>query len=429
MLKLCFYLLTAIFLCSCNPSAAQDLPGNGLTTLIEGCLENNPELKSSFHHWKAAKSSVVYKTAISDPVVNFRHNIEPVQTRTGEQNQVLTLSQKLPFPGKQKIAIRLNNQLSQNEKLAYEAKFRDLITEIKKSYAEIWFLSQAIEATEINNKLVEFIANEGSSNLSSMTLMPILKAQSQLAQSANDLLNYSELLAAEKAKMTSLTGLVNLSDDWFKEIPSLLIPDNDQELLELALKNRIEIQTAKNRTKISATRLRLASFENKPDFTIGFSQSFTGSRPDLNKVYLKDEGMDPIGFFVQLNLPIWGNKNRSRIKEANEKRTEAQASMLGEETKTRANFVSLWLNLANRKRLHQLYQQTILPQAQKAADTAQSTFQSDNKKFSDYLEAMTTVYALKIAAYRAEADFFNSASELEKFTGTPFSVIPGENPK
>lgn len=399
---------------------------NGLTILLEGCLEKNPELKTTYHRWKAAEASVVYKTAIPDPVVNFRHNTEPVQTRTGEQNQVLTVSQMLPFPGKQKVAIRLNHQLSQAEELQYEIKFRDLITEIKKSYAEIWFLSNAISASQANSKLIEFMANEGTSSLSSSSLLPILRAQSQLAQSANDLITYSELLEAEKAKMVSLSGIEDLPPEWFSEIPEVEIPKENQQLLESALNQRIEIKSAENMKSISATRLKLAYFNNKPDFTIGFSQSLTGSRPDLDKVYLKGEGMDPVGFFVQMNLPIWGNKNRSRIREAREKKSEAIANLESEENKTRARFSGLWFNLTNRSRLHNLYQQTILPQASQAVVTAQGLFQSDNTKFIDYLETMTTAYAVKIAALRAEADYFISAAELEKWTGIPFAIANKE---
>lgn len=305
-LSILFLLVALIVFCSAFVASAQEQ--NGLTILLESCIEKNPELRAAYHNWKAADSAIIYKTAIPDPIVNFRHNIEPVQTRTGEQNQVLTISQMLPFPGKQKTAIRLNHQMSQVDKLRYEIKFRDIITEIKKSYAEVWFLHQAIKSAEANARLVEFLADESTSNLPSSSLMPILKAQSQLAQAANDLITYYELLETEKEKLKALTLVEELPEELFVEIPTLKIPEKNDELLAQALKNRIEIKVAQKSKEISSTRVKLAALENKPDFVLGFSQAFTGSRPDLNNVYLKGEGMDPVGVFVQLNLPIWGGR-------------------------------------------------------------------------------------------------------------------------
>ncbi|MBU1107997.1 MAG: TolC family protein [Candidatus Riflebacteria bacterium] len=424
-----FFALFALFVLFCRPAALFSQESNGLTILLESCLQKNPELSATYHRWKAAESAIIHKTALADPVVNFRQNIEPVQTRTGEQKQTLTISQMLPFPGKQKAAIRLNHQLSQNEKLLYEMKLRDLVSEIKKSYAEIWFLQHATETTEANAKIVEFLAAEATANTSSASMLPVLRAQSQLAQSANDQINYSELLESEKARLIALTGLQTLDSQWFTMLPQHKIASDEKELIEQALVNRTEIAVAENSQKIAATKLRLAHFDNKPDFTIGYSKNYTGNRPDLGNMYLKDEGKDSYGFFVQMNLPVWGSKNRSRTKEAREKQSEADALLTAEKDKTRVSFIKLWYSMANRKRLHQLYSQTILPQAQTAADTAQSTFTADKSKFSDYLEAMTTVYAIKIAALRAEADYFISASELEKWIGTPFEIQSEETLK
>lgn len=423
------YLFSAIFVFLCLLTSLHAEQPNGLAIMLENCLQNNPELRSVFHRWKTTSAAIVYKTALADPVVNFRQNIEPVQTRTGTQDQVLTISQMLPFPGKQAAAIRLNQQMADNERLLYEIKLRDLIVEIKKSYAEIWFLNRAIEVTEANTRIVEFLAGEASANTSSASLLPVLRAQSQLAQAANDQISYTELLESEKARLKALTGLQNLETSWFATLPEFKISDNNEELMELALASRTEIIAAENTKKIAATRRRLAAFENRPDFVVGYSLNKTGDRPDIGNMYLKDEGKDSYGFFVQMNLPIWGEKNRSRIDEARQKQAEADAMLDAEKVKTRASFFKLWYGMTNRRRLHQLYAQTILPQAQNAADTAQSTFTSDKNRFSDYLEAMITVYAVKIAALRAEADYFISASELEKWVGSPFELQSEEKPQ
>lgn len=414
------FMLVAVMVC-CAFFTARAQEKSGLTILLESCIENNPELRAAYHNWRAAEAAITHKTALADPIVNFKRNLDPPKTKAGEQNHKLTISQMLPFPGKQKTAIRLNHQMSQVDKLNYEIKFRDIITEIKKSYAEVWFLQRAIKSAEANAKLVELLANESTANLPSSSLMPVLQAQSQLAQAANDLITYSELLETEKEKLKALTLVEELPAEWFVEIPALKIPEKNDELLEQALKNRIEIKVAQKTKDISSTRVKLAAFENKPDFMLGVSKALTSNKSDPNNV-AHSGGMDPTEIFVELNLPIWGSKNRSRINEAREKRAQANSALAAEENNTRATFFKLWFNMTNRQRLYQLYNQTILPQAQSAMITAQGIFQTDKARFADYLEATTTAYAIKIAAARAEADYFISASELERWVGVPLKA-------
>jgi outer membrane protein TolC len=401
----------------------------GLKKLIESCLKHNPELKGTYHRWQAGRKAIVHKTALADPQVNFRHNLEPVQTRTGEQNQVLTISQALPYPGRQKTAIKLHHLLSENDRFHYEIKLRDLISEIKKTWAEVYFLSAATRLTLEQQKIIKLIGDNINSIQTGASLLPVIKVQSQQAQNANDLIRFSELLQTQTDKLRELSGSEIFHKSWFNSLPKHYLPASSTEIFATTFKQRVEILAAENQQKVADTGLKLARFADKPDFAIGFSQSFTGSRPDLNGAFLKGEGTDAKGVFVQMNLPIWQGKNRSRIDEAREKKLEAEANIEAERSKARAKLSELWFNLANRQRLLQIYEDTIIPQARTALETANSVFLQNPEKFADYLETSNTFYSLQIAALRAETDLFISATELEKYSGMPFDLIErGEQP-
>jgi outer membrane protein TolC len=416
-------LLTVLLLVFVNPGRTAEPPStSSLQFLYTISLQQNPELKAAYHRWQSMRSAIIHKTAIADPVVNFRHNIEPIQTRTGEQNQVLTISQKLPFPGKQRKQIRLGHQEAEGLRISYDIKLRNLITDIKTTYGQIWFLLNAIEISQAQQKLLETIIGQQAANNSSKSLLPVLKAQSQQAQNANDLITYSELLASQKAHMTALTGKSDLPDSLFAELPALFPPAEKEPLLEETLQRSLEIQAARNQEKLAQSRLSLANYQNKPDFVVGFSRAFTGSRPDLGSTYLQGEGTDAVGVFVQMNLPVWQKKNRSRINEARHAQQAAQAKRQAQQDNVKARFTELWFKLANRQRLTKIYKETILPQAKAAQESAYSTYLNDKTRFADYLETINTFYALKLAATRAELDFFSSATELEKFSETAFGL-------
>jgi outer membrane protein TolC len=418
---LCFVFLLPIL------AGAEKQPQNSLQLLIESCLKSNPELRAAYHRYKAKKAAVIHKTALADPMVNFRHNFEPVQTRTGEQKQVFTISQKLPWPGKQSAAIKLETQRSAIDKIKYDIKLRNLITSIKATYAEIWFLNRAIATTRKQNQLLDKLADRINAGQTDPTLMPVLKAQSQMAQAANDLINYSEMLKTQMALLKSLSGLEKINPEWFTQLPDVVIPGDKNELLNKALEQKLEVQKAALKNKIARTRIKVAHFANKPDFTIGYSRAFTGDRPDLTGAGPAKEGKDPVGVFVQMNLPIWQNKNRSRVSESKEQELESRKSVESVKDKTRANFTRLWFQLKNKNRIEQIYQQTVLPQAKIAFESAGSIYLNSKNGFSDYLETANTYYAISIAAWRAQADLYISATEVESFTGIPFQIKKQEH--
>jgi outer membrane protein TolC len=173
----------------------------------------------------------------------------------------------------------------------------------------------------------------------------------------------------------------------------------------------------------------MARYDSRPDFMVGYSRAFTGQRPDLSGPDIPGEGKDSVGVFVQMNLPVWGAKNRSRVQEAVQKKREADAQVAAEQNKIRADFSELFFTLANRRRLVEIYRDTILPQAKTAMESANAFFQNDSSNFADYLETASTFYALQIAALRAEADLFSSAADLEKFVGMPFELTESAGQK
>jgi outer membrane protein TolC len=402
---------------------------NSLQLLITSCLKNNPELSAAYHRFKAGRAAIIHKTALADPMLNFKHNLEPIQTRTGEQNQVLTISQKLPWPGKQSAAMKLETQRTELDKIQYDIKLRNLITAIKTTYAEIWFLNKAIETTKKQNQLLEKLADRINANQSDPMLMPVLKAQSQMVQAANDLINYSELLQTQIAFLKSLSGLDEINPEWFANLPDPFIPENRNALLKKALAQKLEIQKTVLQNKIAGTSLRFAHLANKPDFNIGYSRAFTGDRPDLNGSGLAKEGKDAYGIFIEMNLPVWQNKNRSRINEAQEKEHEAKKKIVSVKDKTRAEFTKLWFKLKNKARMNQIYQQTVCPQARTAFESSGSVYLNRSNGFSDYLETANTYFAISIAASRAQADFYISATEIESFTGVSFEIKMQEHTK
>ena len=63
-------------------------------------LYHNPAIRSAFERWRAAVYRIPQVTELPDPRFTYGYFIEPVQTRTGPQNNRFSLAQTFPWFGK-----------------------------------------------------------------------------------------------------------------------------------------------------------------------------------------------------------------------------------------------------------------------------------------------------------------------------------------
>ncbi len=392
-----------------------------LKQLIEGTIENNPELKEAWHTWRAKRSDIISDSALKDPMVTFSKSQEPTQTRTGKLKGTFSISQTLPFPGKQKTKIRSLNIAANAKYVEYEIRVRNTIIQVKKLFAEMWFLQNAIE---LSQKSVELISKMATMSLADSKTSPsdkiaILKAQSQLAQVGNDQLVFQERLEVKKAWLKALTGLEVKK---IAALPEFSFNPEIAELAEKALHERQEIKKLKLLSEKARAMKRLANLEGKPDFTVGYTEGRIGQRPDLSGIDIPGEGKNTRTFFLSMNLPIWRTKNRAKNQKANQDFLAAKSRLESLKRNTEAEIKEAVFKYKNLVRMNQLYKETIVPQAKKAIDEVETEYHSSNvSSIAQYLDAQILFYATNMAWLKNITDSFIALADLEKKLG--FSPI------
>ncbi|MCB0281739.1 MAG: TolC family protein, partial [Calditrichaeota bacterium] len=71
-----------------------------LQQFIDDALIANRQLEAAKQNAKAQTFLPDRESALPDPVLGYTQWIQPVETRVGPQFNVISLSQKIPFPGK-----------------------------------------------------------------------------------------------------------------------------------------------------------------------------------------------------------------------------------------------------------------------------------------------------------------------------------------
>ena len=395
--------------------------GIDLPTLVRLAVERNPKLKVAQAKWRATIEKYPQVTALADPMLMYSYFIRSVETRVGPQRHRLGFSQALPYPGTLDAAGRVTLKEIEIERVKYEQVVRDLIVDLKLSYYELAYLQRARQVTYQNQQLLSQISNIANTRYASSeaTLNDVLKAQSQLAQLSYDLILLRELEEVEKANINALISVpskTSLGPPALVVYTSHDIPISDLEAPALA--GRQELHIADLMIQKADETISLAKLKTKPRFKLDLMTVETGEglMPDA-----LDSGKNPISIGVGISIPWSSSKNRSKIQEAELNHTAAIERKRSMEDLTLANLRKLYFRLENARRLVDLYENSLIPQAEDAVALAESWHQEGTKSIAGFLETQSVWLNFNLARLRAITDYQQNVARLERLIGGSIS--------
>ena len=401
--------------------------GIDLPTLIRLAVERNPKLKAARANWQATIERYPQVTALPDPMLMYSYFARSVETRVGPQRHRLGFSQSFPYPGTLDAVGRVTLKEIEIQRVKYEQVVRDLIVDLKLAYHELAYLQRAWQITEQNQKLLNHILKIANTRYASgeATLNDVLKAQSQLAQLSYDLILVRELEEVEKGNINALLSVsstISLGPPAPIAYTVLDIPVADLE--RQALARRQELQIADLMIQKAAEAIKLAELKTKPMFKLELMTVETG---DALMPHALDSGKNPISMGVGISIPWSSSKNRSQIRESELNRSAAVENKRLMEDLMLANLKRLYFHLENARRLVDLYENSLIPQAEQAMEVAETWHQEGTKSIAGLLETQSVWLNFNLARLRAITDYQQNLARLERLVGG--SILEAEEPK
>ena len=376
---------------------ARVLSGPSLEDLKALAYLVNPSIAAAREDWRGKTFLYETERALPDPRLRY-------QTSPESDSWKISLSQEFPFPGTLAAAARAADSEALVGRLLTDQAVRDVFQAAAESFWEILYLREARVIAARNGEILAQLTALGESAMSAdrATLMDVLKAQSQTALLAYDALLFEELERTETARLNALLGRPSSAAvgpmSW-PQLPDLALTLSP--LQEMAVENRIEVRTAEAVLQRESEAALLARRLNRPGFELG-------AGIDDAKVW---------EFEAAVNLPLWPWKNRGRARAAEASQAAAAARLESLLNSTRAEVAEAFFRCRNAERLARLYADQLLPQAQRAMDTAESWHRQGVGSFSDYLETRAVWSNFQLAAARARADQGRFLARLESLVG------------
>ena len=240
--------------------------------MIAYAYRQNPDIAADRAAWRAKVESYRVVTALPDPQLTATYYPEPLQTRLGPQDWNLSLSQKIPFPGKLSTAGEVVRSEAHIARLKLDKTVRTVAADIHASAHELIYIRAAIGIAAQNAALLDQLraAAETAYADDRAALLDVMKGLSQAGQLQYDALLLDEL---ELTEMTRLNGLLNRPPDAavgdIVPPPAPALAYGLEELYQLAAAHQEDVRMADHGMHRAAAQLDLARFHYYPDFNLG----------------------------------------------------------------------------------------------------------------------------------------------------------------
>jgi len=379
-------------------------------------LERNPSIRRAIRSVQAMGYRVPQVTSLEDPMITFLPPTgDMTETAAGMMEGQVGVSQRIPFPGR----LTGRGKVAEGEVRMALAALMDIrihtVTETARAYYEYYLAEVSIDITRTSQNLLAQIRDVASARYraGTATQQDILRAEVELYALTNELITLEQRRATAQARLNTL---MDRPVDAPLPAPAPFDLEAVDWKLPAAMDQAVESNPQLVRLREQIQRdleaIRLARLEYFPDLRAGFSYTFIGS--GISPVASGDDNWSlPFG----LNLPIWWNRLRAGVLEANAK-TLASVEQLEEARNT--IFFGLQDTLVKvdtQYRQAVLFRDLLVPRARQAVEVSTAAYQAGQLEFTALIENWRNWLQFSLDYHRALAGLEQRFADLQQLIG------------
>jgi cobalt-zinc-cadmium efflux system outer membrane protein len=402
------------------PSAPAGEPSASLVQkLVQEALKANPDLKAAQNRWHLNERKVIPAQSLPDPQLSFDFSNYPIDSLAGNQTPMtgndLKLSQKFPFPGKLASQGEMARQQAEWYQQAYRDQRLQLAAKVKDAYYRLYFREKAIDVTQKNIDVMDdFIRlTETKYEVGQGLQQDVLKAQVERSKLMDNLLTLKQQRETALADLNTLLARPAVTP--LGPLPEVRMTPVEVSAAELQQQSEQQrplyaaYQALVTRFK---AQKKLAKLDYWPDFNVWAGYRFRQNSPG-DPVH----GTDFISAGVTINLPIFREKRREAIAEADTGIHMALDRYADFRNKVYFGIQDSYAQMAKNRRLTELYQKGIIPQAEQSYESALAGYQVGKVDFLTLLDNLLTLFRYRIDYYQVLTDYQRNVARLEAASG------------
>jgi len=381
-----------------------------LADILDQARERNPMLRAARERTHALEAVPPQAAAYDDPTLSWEAWNFPESLRIDRaDNNIFRLSQKLPFPGKRRLAGEVAAREADRAGFEADAVELDVVTAVKRAYYDLWESVRRREVLERERNLLERFSRvaEQKYGLSEATQGDVLKSQVELTHVVNEIVKEKLATDTARSELNALLSVAPDSDPGTPEDPPAprveLDPD---ELVATALAKRPEIAERGAAIARDETAVELARKNYLPDFEVSVGR------------FVNYGANDGFGAMASVTLPFVNReKYDAGVAEARARVRAEESERRSLEDRLRREVRQGVLRVRTAALQHDLFLHTHIPQTEQALRAAEAGYESGETSFLDVIDTLRRIESVHLEHIAAQADFERSFADLERVVG------------
>lgn len=373
----------------------------------------NPELARERKNVDLATASVWEAQLYPNPSLLLQ--VEDVRTRNsfGDSKRLAGISFSLALGGRLGAGRSVAEKEREAAAIGFVWRRREILSLVKRAFASLLVSNRTVELARETRDLAKTLHDVTNERFKAQAVpeMELLKAAVSLAKAEVDLrLAEKDVLVGRKS-LHALMGNADLPQEKFSgTLYSRFTLPGFEALRGQVTSVHPLLETAVRKKEAAELELVLARRERVPDVGL----DVLGGR-DSNSQTIVEAG-------ISIPLPLF-NRNQAKIAKAEIRIDQAKYDVDAVRNELILRLTESYRSFASAQDRVTVYQEEILPKAEKAFGQTNEGYKLGKFGYLDLLDAQRTLAEARIAFAAALGDLNLSALELEKLTGTRLEPI------
>lgn len=389
---------------------AQTLP-----PLMEEALRSNREILAAQKKYEAARQRPSQASSLPDPTVSFGYTANgapyPVAGigRDVTSNAGVTISQEMPFPGKQKLRGEIAAREADAEFQQYLAVRLSVVARLKQAYHELHHAAVGIAYVKRYQDVLRDILRVSEARYAAgrAAQQDIFKAQTQFSIFETQLARYEE---ERTNKEIEINALLNRPQGIHIEVPEDMtageMPATLDQMLARARTNAPLLMREQKMAERNQLAANLARKDYYPDYT-------------LSGGYFNQGGMPPMWQFrLDFKLPAYfWRKQRAGVNEQEFSLSEARRNYEAAEVSIESRIREAYTAAETASKLAGLYEKSVIPGAKLALESSLAGYQTGSLDFLAVFANFMNVVDYELMYHEEVMRYHVALARLEELTG------------
>jgi outer membrane protein TolC len=389
-----------------------------LDRLVDEAKALNPELKAGEARWQTFISRAQQAGTFDDPMLMFKIQNALLRFPLDFEHDVMTakvigISQMLPFFGKRDLARRSADLEAEVSRWSYEERKIELERMLRESWYQLYAIDRSLEIVERNIILLNDLttAAEALYGVGGGLQQGVLRAQLERSKMEGLRISLMQQRQSLAARINTLAFRpMTMAIPLIPMMEIKVISRKAEDLEKLAEEHRPLLRGLQLAMEKAQVGRSLAEKEKYPDATV--SMEYMQREPAMG-----EPGYDMYSAAVSFNLPVQQQRRQAMLAEA-----EAEKLMAVQEIEVLRNEIRFGIadglaRLERNRRLIELYQGGIIPQAEINLDASMSSYRVGQNEFMNVLESQMALFNNQQEYYEAIAEHEMVLVQLEALVG------------